>query len=130
MNARIENDVLTIVILLSPVGLIYSWHFFFTRMRKSAWTWRTYTTLASLSIVSLAGLLIPVVMVLSPHAEYEGNYAGVPQQLEFLAAWQRPILRAVAVAFVLSFLARPRLIAPIAVACVAIAALWLELTMF
>jgi len=130
MNPRIENDALAILILLSPIGLIYSWWFFLARMRKSPWLWRTYTTLTSILIVSLAGLLLPVVAVLSPHVEYAGDYAGVPQQLAFLTAWQRPILRALAVAFFLSFLARPRLIAPIAVACVAIAALWLELTMF
>ena len=98
-------------------------------MRKWPWTWRVYTTLASLSAVSIAGLLLPIVMALAPEAEYV-TYVGVPQQLAFLASWQRPVLRALVVALLLSFFARPRLIAPIAIACVGIASLWAELTMF
>ena len=117
-----------VAIFLAPVGLIDSWHLYLTQMRKESTGWRNRVTLLSLGLVSLVVALWPVMAVLMPRADW-GNGLGVDHQVQWVESWHRPILRALVVAFLLCFFGRPRLIAPIAVACFGTALFWLASTM-
>ena len=66
-------------------------------------------------------------MIFAPKADW-GSYAGVPQQLHFVELWEVVAIGTLLVAFVLCFFGRPRLIAPIAIACVGTALFWLFTT--
>ena len=124
-----ENLVATIIILLAPAGLVYSWAFYLRRMRREPTTgWRNRATLLSLTLVSLVALLWPVMALLMPRADW-GSGLGVGHQVQWVEAWHRPIFRALLLAFVLGLLGRPRLIGPIAVACVGTGLFWLFSTM-
>jgi hypothetical protein len=112
----------TAVCILAPEGLLYSWHFYLTQMRKESPSWRNRVTLLSLALVSLAALLWPIMGMLMPRADW-GSGLGVDHQVQWAESWHRPILRALLVALVLCFFGRPRLIAPIAIACVGMAIL-------
>src|SRR6266403_4118358 len=119
------NLVATIIILLAPAGLIYSWAFYLRRMRREPITsWRNHATLLSITLVSLAVLLWPIMAALTPTADWRSGL-GVDHQVQWVEAWHTPILRSLLVALVLTFFGRPRLIAPIAVACVGTAMFWL-----
>jgi hypothetical protein len=112
------------VVFLAPVGLIYSWHFYLTQMRKESTGWRNRVTLLSLALVSLAALLWPVMALLMPRADW-GSGVGVDHQVQWVESWHRPIFRTLLVAFFLCLFGRPRLIAPIAIACFGTALFWL-----
>jgi hypothetical protein len=123
------NEFAVIVaVLLAPIGLIYSWHFYLTQMRGESPGWRNRVTLLSLELVSLVALLWPVMFVLMPRADW-GSGLGVGHQAEWVESWHRPIFRTLLVAFFLCLFGRPRLIAPIAIACVGTALFWLFSTM-
>jgi hypothetical protein len=80
--------------------------------------------LLSLSLVSLVIVLWPVSMVvLMPKAEWVSG-AGVGHQVRWMEAWESGAFRALVVALVLGLFGRPRLILPIAVACVGTALFW------
>jgi hypothetical protein len=117
-----------VVVLLAPVGLIYSWHFYLTQMNRESAGWRNRVTLLSLALVSLVAFLWPVMFMLMPRADW-GNGLGVGHQVEWIESWHRPILRTLLVAFLLCFFGRPCLIAPIAIACVGAAVFWISSTM-
>jgi hypothetical protein len=125
---QIEMDVLGFIALLAPVGLVYSWYFYWTRMRKAPPHWRDRVTLLSLGLVSLVVLLWPVMMMLSPRADW-GSGLGVAHQVQWVESWHTPILRSLLVAFVLAMLGRRRLIGPIAIACLGTAIFWVGSTM-
>jgi hypothetical protein len=122
------NDVGPIFVLLAPLGLIYSWVFYFTRMRKEPAGWRSRATLLSLVLVSLAILLWPAVMVLTPGADWERG-TGVGHQVQWVYARARVALGLSLAALVLSLFGRPRLILPITIACIGTGVLWLMSTM-
>lgn len=122
------NVVATIIILLAPVGLIYSWAFYFTKMRGEPTGWRHHVTLVSMALVSLVVLLWPIMLELSPRADW-GSGLGVDHQVQWLEAWHTPIFRTLLVALALALLGRPRLIVPIVVACIGTAMFWLSSTM-
>ena len=48
--SNLPTAVGTVLVLLAPVGLIYSWHFFMTRKSSG---WRGRVSLISLWIISL-----------------------------------------------------------------------------
>jgi hypothetical protein len=123
-----SNLIATAIVLLAPVGLIYSWIFYSTRMSRDPSRWHDRATLLSLTLVSLAALLWPVMALLMPRADW-GSGLGVRHQVQWVEAWHPPILRTLLLAFVLSLLGRPRLIGPIAVACVGTGLFWLSSTM-
>ena len=127
MNAA-ENLVPRLVILLAPVGLLYGWIFYWTRMRYEPRSWRIWITLVSLTMVSLAVLSWPVVALLAPKVNWV-TYSGVKDQMEWVEMWHKPIFRTLLAALVLCFFGRPRLILPIAVACVGTGLFWLFSTM-
>ena len=54
------------LVLFAPVALIYSWYFYFTKMRRESAGWRNRVTLISLALASLAALLLPVMVMLMP----------------------------------------------------------------
>jgi hypothetical protein len=90
------NDIAEIVVvLLAPVGLIYSWHFYLAQMRKESAGWRNRVTLISLALVSLVALLWPVMGMLMPRADW-GSGLGVDYQVQWIESWHRPILRTLA----------------------------------
>jgi hypothetical protein len=119
-----ENLIAIVLVLLAPVGLLYGWIFFWTRMRHETWSWRTWVTVVSLALASLAVVSWPVIMLLKPQADW-GTGVGVGHQVEWVEAWHRPIFRTLLAAFVLCFFGRPRLILPIAVGCIGTATFWL-----
>ena len=123
-----SNLIATAIVLLAPVGLIYSWIFYSTRMRREPTSWRHRATLLSLTLVSLVALLWPVMAVLMPRANW-GSGLGVDHQVQWVEAWHRPVFRTLLLALVLGLLGRPRLIGPIAVACVGTALFWFFSTM-
>jgi hypothetical protein len=122
------NFIATVIVLLAPAGLIYGWFHYLTRMREEPACWRNRTTLLSLALVSLVALLWPVMAALVPRADW-GSGVGVSHQVEWVEAWHKPIFRTLVVALVLGLVGRPRLIGPIAVACVGTALFWLFSTM-
>jgi hypothetical protein len=119
------NLVATILILLAPVALIYGWVFYSTRMKAEPRSLRKWATFISLILVSLVIVLWPVSMVvLVPKADWLSG-AGVGHQVRWMETWETIAFRALVVALVLGLFGRPRLILPIAVACVGTALLWL-----
>jgi hypothetical protein len=127
-SMEIEGDVAAIIALLAPVGLIYSWYFYLVKIRKEPAGWRNRMSLLSLALGSLGALLWPVTMMFAPKADWT-SYVGVARQVEFVESWEKIGVRTLLVAFVLCFFGRPRLIAPIAIACVGTALFWLFTTM-
>ena len=123
-----EFALSTIVILAAPVGLIYSWFFYLTRMRREPAGWRSRVTLLALGIISVVCVLWPVMAMRMPKADW-GTGLGVAYQAGWVEAWHPPIFRTLGVALVLSLFARPRLIGPLVVACIGTAMFWLVSTM-
>lgn len=123
-----ENTIATVLVLLAPVGLIYGWFFCWTRMRHESGNWRNRITVVSLALISLAALAWPIMASLMPRADW-GSGVGVGHQVVWVEAWHKPIFRTLLVALALGVLGRPRLILPIAIACVGTALFWLFSTM-
>jgi hypothetical protein len=121
---QVENDIAGVIALLAPVGLIYGWHFYFTRIRHEPAGWRNGISVSSLVLASLGGLLWPTSMIFAPKADW-GNYVGVAQQVHFVEAWEKVAVRTLLVALVLCFFGRLRLIAPVVVACLGTTLFWL-----
>jgi hypothetical protein len=125
---QVEYDILGLITLLAPVGLIYGWHFYFTRIRREPAGWRNRISMLSLVLVSLGALLWPVMMKFAPKADW-GSYVGVAEQVHFVESWERIAVRSLLVAFILCFFGRPRLIAPVALACIGTTLFWIASTM-
>ena len=123
-----ENISDSVLVLLAPVWLLYGWFFYFARMRHEAFGWRNGITVVSLAMVSLAALSWPVMALLVPRADW-GSGVGVEHQVRWVDAWHRPAFRTLLAALILGLLGGPRLILPIAVACVGTALFWLFSTM-
>ena len=66
-----ENLIAIVLVLLAPVGLLYGWIFFWTRMRHETRSWRTWVTVVSLALASLAVVSWPVIMLLKPQADWD-----------------------------------------------------------
>ena len=123
-----ENTIATALVLLAPVGLFYGWFFYLTRMRHEPRNWRNGIAVVSLALVSLTALSWPVMALLMPRADWESG-AGVGHQVQWVEAWHKPVFRALLLALALGLLGRPRLILPIAIACIGAALFWLFSTM-
>jgi hypothetical protein len=119
----VESVVGACLVLLAPVGSIYGWHFYFTRIWTEPATWRHRISGLSLTLASLGALLWPITMKFAPEADWKG-YRGVAQQVAFIDSWERVAIRTLLLGFILCFFGRPRLIAPIAAACVGTAVFW------
>ena len=125
---QIEMDILGFIALLVPFGLIYGWHFYFTRIRKEPAGWRNRASILSLVLASLAALLWPIMLIFEPRADWR-SYVGVAEQVHFVETFEKIAVRTLLLAFVLCFFGRPRLIGPIAVACIGTAIFWIGSTM-
>jgi hypothetical protein len=125
---QLVNDILGLVIVLAPVGLIYGWHFYFATIRREPPGWRNRISGLSLLFCSVGVLLWPVAMMLAPKADWR-SYEGAPRQLHFVYSWERVVLYGLFATLVLCFFGRPRLIVPIAVGCIGTALFWLGSTM-
>jgi hypothetical protein len=66
----VENIIATVIILLAPVGLLYGWIFFWTRLRHEPQGWRTWVTVVALALASFAALSWPIMAVLAPKADW------------------------------------------------------------
>lgn len=122
------NLVVTIIVLLAPVGLIYGWICYFTPADEESRGWRSRATLLSLVLVSLAGLLWPMTMIYLPGADWRTG-ASVGHQIAWEYARARVALYSSLAALVMCLFGRPRLILPIAVACIGTGLFWLSSTM-
>jgi len=120
---QVEMDIAGIIALLGSVGLIYGWHFYLTRIRQEPAGWRNRISLSSLVLASTGALLWPITRMVAPKADWS-SYVGVAQQLHFVESWGKIAVRILLVAFVLCFFGRPRLIVPIAVACIGTTLFW------
>jgi hypothetical protein len=125
---QIEMDILGFIALLAPFGLIYGWHFYFTRIRKEPAGWRNRASILSLVLASLGGLLWPIMLTFEPRADWR-SYVGVAEQVHFVESFEKAAVRTLLLAFVLCFFGRPRLIGPIAVTCIGTAIFWIGSTM-
>ncbi|HYM76920.1 MAG TPA: hypothetical protein VE377_13160 [Candidatus Dormibacteraeota bacterium] len=123
-----ENIVDTVLILLAPIGMLYAWLFFLMRMRHEPGNWRNRISMVSLVLIFLAALSWLIMASLMPRADW-GSGIGVGLQAEWVEAWHRPIFRTLLAALVLCLFGRPRLILPLAVACIGTALFWLFSTM-
>jgi hypothetical protein len=121
--SAVENIILTVLVLLAPIGLSYSWFFYFTRMSWSESGWRGRITLASLVLLSFAVLLWPINRMTMPAADWSSG-AGVGQQVRWVDEGERVALRVLLAALALSLFGRPRLILPIVAACVGTGLFW------
>jgi hypothetical protein len=117
------NLFATMLILLAPAGLAYGWFFYSTRMKADPWNWCKRLTLLSLVLVSLVIVLWPVSRVLMPRGDWASG-AGIGRQVRWVESWDKGAIRVLAVTLVLSLFGRPRLILPIAVACIGTALFW------
>ena len=111
-------------VLLVPVSLMYGWYFFFSRIWKEGSNWRNRTTFFSLLLVSLATLMWPVMALVRANAK-PINDATLEQQLNWGLAWGRVAIVIFLLAFILGLMGRPRLILPIAVACIGTGLFWI-----
>jgi hypothetical protein len=120
----VEGNVAFFIALFAPIGLIYSWHFYFTRIRREPASWRNRISVSSLVLASVGASLVPLTRIFAPTADWS-SYVGVARQVDFVEAWEKVAVRTLLVAFVLCFFGRPRLIAPIAVACLGTTLFWM-----
>jgi hypothetical protein len=125
---EIEYDFAGIVALLAPVALICSWYLYLTKTRREPFTWRSSLTLLSLVLLSVGAFLWPVTMIVAPKADWS-TYAGVADQVNFVDSWEKIAVRITSAALVLCFFGRPRLIAPVAIACVGTVLFWFFTTL-
>jgi hypothetical protein len=119
-----ENVIVTVLVLLAPVGVVYSWYFYLKRMPWNSSGWRGRFTLGSLVLLSFAILFWPITRITMPTADWK-TYAGVGEQLRWVGAGERVALRILLAALALSLFGRPRLILPIVVACVGTGLFWI-----
>ena len=123
----VENSIATVIALLAPVALIYSWFFYITKLRKQHPGWQSRLTLVSLALTTLGAALLPITMIIEPKADWS-TYVGVARQIDFEASWERFAVRTLAAGFVLCFFGRARLIVPLALASVGCILFWFFMT--
>jgi hypothetical protein len=113
------------IFLIAPGGWLYGWFFYFTRMRNESPSWRNRATLISLSLVTLAIVLWPVLLALEPeHRTVES----LDHLYEWVNIWTKYVLRTLLVALVVGLFGRPRLILPISLACIGTGLFWIVAT--
>jgi hypothetical protein len=124
----VENMIGIVLVLLTPVALIYAWVCYFTPADKEPRGWRSRATLLALASVSLAAVLWLEMMARLPEADWRTG-TGVGLQVAWEYARTRAAFGVLLLAFVLNLFGRPRLILPIALVCIGTAAFWLFSTM-
>ena len=87
-----ENIIVTVLVLLAPVGFVYSWYFYVTRMPWNSSGWRGRVTLVSLMLLSFTVLLWPINRMTMPAADWSSGI-GVGQQARWVDAGERVALR-------------------------------------
>jgi hypothetical protein len=112
----VGDNVMTAIILIAPFAAIYSWFYCITRLRKEPAHWRNRASVASLVLTSLAAALWPLIVLLMFKLIPNDKDWGV--RAAWAEAWHPHIFRALLAALVLSFLGRPRLIIPLALASI------------
>lgn len=126
--SKSENTIVTALILLGPVGILYGWFLWATRLRREDWSWRNRISVFSLSLVSLVAASWPIMLGLMPHADW-GTGAGVGHQMDWVEAWHKPVLRILLASMIVGLFGRGRLIIPIVMGGVGIGLFWLVSTM-
>ena len=116
-----ENAIVTMLILLSPVGILYGW-FYLARQHDSSW--RNRVSMISLSLLSIMTALWPIMLALMPRGDWSTG-AGVARQMDWVEGWHKPVLRTLLAAIILGVFGRARLIGPILIGGVGIGLFWL-----
>jgi len=110
-------DLIPVAILLTCVmGFFYSWFRLAQSYAEKSWRWRDWTSFAAMALVSV-DILIRFVM-----PAFWGQDLG--DKVRLADKWAAVSLVVCAVGLLLGLLGRPRLIAPIASACIGTALFW------
>ena len=110
-------------VILTPFAWAAAWVFALRAILKEPKSWRNRVSLGSLALLTLLGLLwLPVAVYSSRTGSPTG--AGFAARMKNVQDWSGVAARGCAVPLVLSFFGRPRLIAPIVIACIGTALFW------
>jgi len=121
----LENAIVTVIVLLAPVGLAYGWYFYFARMSKEPSGWRKWVTVVALGLVTVAGVMWPVARMTAPEVDWH-TWVGAGAYMHWVGAWEKAAVRILLAALVLSLFVRPRLILPMIVACLGTGLFWIS----
>jgi hypothetical protein len=117
----------TLFLILGLCCFLYAWFLLLKRSTEPSVTWRERISLAAMIVASIALCLRFVMPAFIPAADW-GTGAGVGAQVHAAAVWTKVGARSATVALLLGLIGRPRLIAPIAVACLSIVLFWVMST--
>ena len=116
--------IVTVIVLLAPVGLVYGWFFYLVTMSKELWGWRKWVTVVDLGLVSVAIVMWPVARMTAPAVNWQ-TWAGAGAYMDWVDSWGRVALRILLAALALSLFARRRLVVPMVVASVGTGLFWI-----
>ena len=110
------------------LGFGYSWYFLYTSYRQGRLRWREWVSPVALGLASLAAASWFGMAALMPSVNWATG-SGVERQINFANKWAAVVMVACSVAFVLGLVGRPRLVVPIALACLGTATFFILSTM-
>lgn len=122
--STIQNTIVTVIVLLAPVGLAYGWYFYFAKMSGERSRWRGRVTVAALGLASLAVVMWPLARMTAPDVNWH-TWVGAGAYMNWVNSWERAADMILLAGLVLSFFGRPRLILPIVLACVGTELFWI-----
>ena len=110
-------------VILTPFAWAAAWVFALRAILKEPKSWRNRVSIGSLGLLTTIGLLwLPVAVYSSGTESLAG--AEFAAHLKNVQDWSRLAGRGCAVPLVVSLFGRPRLIAPVAIACIGTALFW------
>ena len=115
--------LMNIFVILTPFAWAAAWVFALRAILKEPKSWRNRISIGSLGLLTLIGLLWLPVAVYSSGTESAAS-AGFAVHMKNVQEWSKFAGRGCVLPLVLSFFGRPRLIAPIAMACIGTALFW------
>jgi hypothetical protein len=120
---RLDSILVNAALIITLAAFVYSWIYYFRTVTKSGAGWRKWMTLASLTLVSLSIVAWPIMVFSMPHANWSTG-EGVGHQVAHAAFWIKVSARICAMALLLCFFGKPKLILPIAITCVGVLFFW------
>jgi hypothetical protein len=106
----------TVFLILGLCCFLYAWFVLLKRSTESSVTWRERISLVAMMVTSVALCLRFVMPAFMPAADWQTG-VGVDAQVHSAAIWTKVGARSATVALLLGLIGRPRLIAPIGIAC-------------